>query len=319
MSDVVLIGAHTAVARSLIDRLGDRDAGGGVVAATTSEFLESDLVLLEESVLARGGLFVLAMTGDLPRRVAEAIADRGTPVIDVADVFEDGPWLWPGLIPGVAPAPGRNRLAVGPAAPLAATIGALSAFGPRSVTVTTLESAVARGQPGVDELSEQTRAVFAMRDADPAVFPASVAFDPIPSLATGDAHPHTADAALVAQVQSGLQAIAVEGAVDVAVTRILVPTFVADTAVIHVRTDAPTPELETVVAALTAARGLRYVRRPVVPALDAVDRDDALASRVRVGPHHIDLWLAYDRTRAGSAVPAALAIDAWRAAQTADN
>ena len=318
MSDVVIIGAHAAVARSLIDRLADRDGGEGVVAATTSEFVDSDLVLLDEAAIARGGLFVLAMGGDLPRKVAEGMAARGVPVLDIADVFDDGPWLWPTLVSGAAPTGGRHRLAVGPAAPLAAVISGLRVFQPQSVVVTTLESAVAAGQPGVDELSEQTRAVFAMRDAEPSVFPASLAFDPIPSLATGEAHPHEADAALVEQVQDGLQAMSVE-APSLSVTRVLVPTFVADSAVVHVRTEDPNPEVETVIAALRGARGVRYLQRPIVPALDGVDRDDVLVSRIRVAPHQIDLWLTYDRTRAGSAVPAALAVDGWRQAQASDN
>ena len=317
MTDVVVLGAHTAVARSLKDRLADRDHATGVVWATTSEFIEPDLLLLDESVVTRSGLFVLAMTGELPKRVAEALVSQGRPLIDVAEVFDEGPWLWPTLVGGVRPGDGLSRVAVGPAAPLAAVLGALSSFGPRAARITTLESAVARGQPGVDELSAQTRSVFAMRDADPEVFPASLAFDPIPSLATEDDHPHDADRQLVNQVQSGLQGQGLE-IPDLMITRVLVPTFVADSAVVHVTIDDPEPKEASVIEALGDGRGLRHLPRPIVPALDAVDRDDALVSRVRVGPHHIDLWLAYDRTRAGSAVPVALAVDAWRQSVNAE-
>ena len=312
MQDVIIMGGHTAVARSLTARLVDRGVDG-VVAATTSEYVDDDLVLLDEAILGRGGLFVLAMQSDLVTRVADALRARGSPIIDLVDEFKDAPRIWPGLVSGAFPQAGLVRIAMGPAHPVAATLAGLAAFLPKSVRATTLESAVARGQPGIDELSDHTRAVFSMREAEPEQFPASLAFDPMPSLATGEAHPHEADAALVDEVTSALAAID-QPIPDIAVTRVLVPTFVADTAALFIETGGPAPKVEAVVEAINAARGLRYVHRAVVPALDAVDRDDVLVSRVRVGPNRIDLWLAYDRTRAGGAVPVALAVDAWRQA-----
>ncbi|MEL7369658.1 MAG: Asd/ArgC dimerization domain-containing protein [Myxococcota bacterium] len=315
MSQVVILGAHTSVGRSLRSLLGDRDIP--FIAATTSDHIEDDLVLIDEAVLKQGGLFVLAMKSDLTRRVADAVAQGGRPVIDMVGAF-DAPFIWPTLHGPQLDAPQTSivRVCEGPAAPLAAVIAALAAFGPRAVQVTTLESASARGQPGIDELSEQSRAVFALRDVDPEQFPASLAFDPIPSLAEGEAHPHDADADLVQQMQAALRAVD-RSIDDLTVTRILVPTFYADAATVMVATEDSAPEASAVIDALRAARGLRYVDRAVVPSLDAVDRDDVLVSRVRVGPRRLDLWLAYDRMRAGSAVAAALAIDAWHQANGA--
>ncbi len=313
MNDIVILGAHTLVARSLAQRLADR-AIGNVVLATTSEFIEPDLDLIDEGLLRRSGLWVLAMAGDLPRRIADAMAARGQPVLDVAGVFDDGPMLWPYLEAGVSVASGLqaglHRLAVGPAGPIGAVLRALSVFRPQVVRATTFESAAARGQPGLDELSEQTRAVFSLREVDVDVFPASLAFDAIPSLATGDDPPEDADQALVDQVLAGLHA-AGQPPVDLVATRVLVPSFVAEAAVLHITTEDSTPERTTVIDALRRGRGLRYVETVVVPSLDAVDRDDMLVSRVRTGRRHIDLWLTYDLSRAGSAVPAALLIDGW--------
>ena len=310
MQDVVILGGHTPVARSLVDRLADRGLESGIVSTTTTEFVEQDLVLFDQAILERTGLLVLATDHDLAKRLAEGVAGRGRPVLDIGEAFDSVPYVWPILAPTV-PDSGLQRLAIGPAGPLAALIAALAVFRPKSVRVTTLESAVARGQPGIDELSNLTRGVFAMRDVEPEVFPASLAFDPIPSLSTGDDHPHDADAILVEQVQSALQTVG-QAAPDVVVTRVLVPTFVADAMVVHIDTEDPSPEPAIVEGAIAAGRGLRYEPRVLVPALDAVDRDDTLVSRVRVGPHRLDLWLTYDRTRGGSAVPAALAVVQWR-------
>ncbi|MEM7675728.1 MAG: Asd/ArgC dimerization domain-containing protein [Myxococcota bacterium] len=306
---VVIVGAHTAAGRALITLLGDRDISA--IAATTSDHIEDDLVLLDETVLQRGELFVLAMTSDLTRRIAEAVAQRGRPVIDMVGAFKDAPFIWPILheLSRGLDAP-IVRVCEGPAAPIAAVVAALSPFGPRALRITTLESASARGKPGIDELSEQSRAVFALRDVDPEQFPASLAFDPIPSLAVGEAHPHDADADLVNAMQGALHEVG-RSIDDIVATRILVPTFYADSATVMIEIDDPAPEQASVVGALQGARGLRYLDRAVVPALDAIDRDDVLVSRLRVGPHRLDLWLAYDRMRAGSAVSAALAIDAW--------
>ena len=312
MSDApVIVGAHTLVGRSLRERLADRDITD-VVAATTSEFVDTNLVLLDERVLQQGGLFVLAMNGELPRKVAAALASQGRIVIDVADAFDEGPYLWTSLV-STSPSSGLQRVAVGPAGPLVSALRALSVFRPRAVRVTTLESAATAGQAGLDELSEHTRSVFAMRDVEPAAFAASIAFDPMPSVGRAGVDPLTLDARLVEQMQDGLRLI--DGPTpDIVATRVLVPSFVADAAVLVVETEDPDPELATVVDTLSSGRGLRCIDRAVLPALDAVDRDDTLVSRVRVGPHRIDLWLAYDRTRAASAVPAALAVDAWRRA-----
>lgn len=307
MHEVIILGAHTATARSLYARLADR--GVDAVQATTSDHIEDDLVLIDASLLQREGPFVLATDEAVAVKLAGALAARGARVLDVAEALDEGPWIWPTLTASASDE-AVGRIAVGPAAPLAAVLSALSGFGPTRATVTTLESVVARGRPGIDELSEHTRAIFAMRDVDPEVFVASVAFDPIPSLATGDEHPFAADERLVHQTQDALQAVG-RSAPDLAVTRVVVPTFVADSAVVHLTTEDPAPDEAMVVDALEAGRSLRRVPRAIVPALDAVDRDDVLVSRVRVGPHRIDLWMAYDRTRAGSAVPAALAVEAW--------
>ena len=317
---VVVLGAHTAVGKAVVECLEERELAAHVRQATLTEHLGPGLDPIDEPLLRAGGLFVLAFSGPMARGMAEGLAALGKPMLDVrGDGEGEGLFLWPGLDPAAGAslsAGDPRRIPVGLASPVVAVLQALAPFGPTRVSVATYESAALFEQAGMDELSAQTRGVFTMNPPDPEVFPASLAFDVIPSAAPRGGDPEAADRALEAAIAAG--AARFGRAVEVSVTRAVVPSFSADAAVLEVTLADPAPA-EAVMDALGAGRTLRVSEEAVMPSLDAIGRDDAQVGRVRLDGPRVRLWLTSDRLRRGSATQVALAVERWLAgAEPAD-
>jgi aspartate-semialdehyde dehydrogenase len=308
---ILIVGAHTAVAKSLVECLLERDLDAELIRATTTDNIEAELTLLDEQTIKSADLAVLAFGGKFARGIGEGLLKLKKPVIDLSGTFSptDGArTVFGGLDPlaHLQVEPGSVvSIPIGPAAPVVAALEALTAFLPRRATVVTQESAVSFDQPGLDELSAQVRAVFNMKDAETEIFRATLAFNSWPLAPESEE-------AMIAQLRAGLvpRAPALV-ALPLFVTRTLVPTFSADSLVLEVEVEG-TPDAETVAGALAAARTL-HKGDPELVALDAVGRDDALVTHLRVGPGRIGAWMAYDRMRLGSATQAARLIEAWLA------
>ncbi|MEQ9496470.1 MAG: hypothetical protein RIT81_06415 [Deltaproteobacteria bacterium] len=296
---VAVLGAHSAIGEALLTALDDRALDAAIVAATTTEHVDAGHVLIDADLISRGDLFVIAFGGKVAEGVAAGLIAQGKPVLDLAGVT-DAPWVFPTLADEVfAPA----RIAVGLAEPVAAIVRALSPFSPSAVDVTTFESAATFDRPGMDELSAQTRAVFTMQDAPAEVFAATLAFDVIPTVTGPDGEWDLADEALATAVTAAC-------GVPADATRILVPSFSAEGAVVRLTVEG-TPDFETVETALAGGKGMRYLPDEPPPTVDVVDRDDALVGRLVIRAGRITLWLAADRLRRGGASQAALWVERW--------
>jgi aspartate-semialdehyde dehydrogenase len=182
--------------------------------------------------------------------------------------------------------------------PLVSALRPLATFGLQSAAVTVFESAASGDREGMDELSEEVRALFSMRDAEPKVFPATLAFNVLP----------LEEGALREEVAEGLSRLGLSP--ELRVSRALVPTFSAESAFVEAVVDDPAPNLDTVIDGFRHARGVTYAGDEL-GAVDALGRDDALVGRVRAAPHRIAFYVAADRLRRGSATLAALALERW--------
>jgi aspartate-semialdehyde dehydrogenase len=294
MKTIAILGAHSAVAKALVDLIDERGLAVDVVRATTTDHLEPELELIDEKVVERADVFVACMGGNL----IEALVSRtDRPVLDLAGVSK-GPRIYPGLDPSAgAELKGAVRIPVGLAVPLVSALKPLQTFGLERAVITTMESAATRDRIGMDELSDHVRALFNMRDVEPQAFSATVAFNVL--LEDLD------DEALTEEVAEGLAPRVPE----LRIARTVVPTFSADTAVVDATVEDPDPALEVAIDAFRAAKGLAHVES--LQAVSALGRDDALVGRVRVGPRRIAFVLAADRLRRGSATLACLALEKW--------
>ncbi len=304
---VVVLGAHTAIGGALLAALEDRDLPADVVAATTTEHVDQGQVLIDAALIERGDVFVVAFAGKIAAGVAAGLAAQGKPVLDLGNATE-APWVFPTLSAESGP---QARIAVGLAEPVAAVVQALAAFSPSRVDVATYESAAVFDRAGMDELSAQTRAVFTMQDAPAECFAATLAFDVIPTVTGPEGEWDLADEALASAITAAC-------GVPADATRILVPSFSAEGAVVRVAVEGE-PDYETVAGALAGGKGMRYFADDPPPTVDAVDRDDALVGRLKIRAGQITLWVAADRLRRGGASQAALWVERWLTGKISDS
>ena len=292
MKTVAILGAHTAVAKALAEVIEERDLAIELLRATTTDHLESELELLDEKVVARADLFVACMRSPL---VDALIAKSDRPILDLAGASK-GRRIYPGL--EAERLEGVSRIPIGLAVPLVSALAPLRTFGLQSAAITALESAATQDREGMDELSDEVRALFNMRDVEPKAFPAPIAFNVVPQ----------APDSLQAEIAEGLARLWPE-APELRISRAIVPTFSADSAFVDAEVEDEDPNLATVEDAFRGARGLSYAGE--LRAADVLGRDDALIGHLRVAPRRIAFYLAADRLRRGSATLAVLALERW--------
>ena len=304
---LVILGAHTAVGRALAETLEDRALDTEVVKATTLDQLEGDLDLIDENTLNNAAIVFLASDDSFTRKVAQAASRVAAPVVDLTGGGHEGAsLLFPFVGSGVQlQASKLFRVPVGFVYGVVAILRALEALGPVRARVVTLEGAAGAGQPGIDELSEQTRSVFSQKPKESEVFYAPTAFNILSSVGAED-DPFEPDLRFAEDVRGGLRDLEF----DIDVVRTRVPVFSAEGASLEVECREPA-EREQVVSALEAVRGLRYSKTLGLSTLEAADRDDLLVGRLRTRGRRIDLWLAADRLRHGAAWPAAVLAEMW--------
>lgn len=305
MKKVLIIGAHSAVAKSLFECLEERDVEVDLHRATLSEHLEAGLELVDERAIENAELVVLAMAGDKAREIALAARAKQKPLLDLTEELRDeegARWIFPGLDPAIAfSAEAPAIVPVGLGAPIVAVLRALADLKISRASIVTQESAAVRDQAGMDELSTQVRARFNMRDVEAKIFPAVLAFGGIPE---------EDDEALRAAIHAGAPGI------ELLIMRAIAPTFSADSAtvILELEDRGATPDPDQIKEKLESAKGLHvFEEDEAVSSFDAVGRDDAIAGRVTVEEGRAAVWLACDRLRRGSATLAALAIEAWAA------
>ncbi len=176
-------------------------------------------------------------------------------------------------------------------APLAASAGLVSLHAFVGLPVAAL------GSEGVTELATQTRALFALESAEPAVLPVRIAFNLLPvSVGAGPER----DEATETQLRI---ALAPFGTV-VQTSSIWIPVFHGGVAALHVRTREPLSESE-LRALWSRTAGVIVMDEPLpggvpTPATEAVDSEDVFIGRLRVNaadPTYLSCWLCFDHPR----------------------
>lgn len=254
---------------------------------------------------------VVLLPGEASSRAQPAARASARLVLDAAGLsFGDA--AVPLVLPGVnedeldeAPASRTLALPAAETALLAPTLLALEAqAGLQSVTVTSLVPASFAGLPGIEQLSQETRALLSGRELQARRFPHRLAFNAIPQVGpVGPTGETTTEARLSRELARLLGR-----AVPIEVTALLVPIFYGQLHVVRVVTSRPLA-LE---AARTLLRGVEGAKLLDVPAegvypmpMLATGDEETLLGRVRVGPSSLTFVLAGDDLRAGLARPMA--------------
>lgn len=178
--------------------------------------------------------------------------------------------------------------------------------GIRRINVATYQSVSGAGRHAIAELASQTAELLNGKPAEPKVFPAQIAFNPIPQIDTFQDNGYTREEMkMVWETQKILD----DPDILVNPTAVRVPTFFGHSEAIHLET-CDEYVLEDVRAWLDAAPGVECMSDegdyPTCMG-QGVGQDDVWVGRVRrdiTHPNGLDLWCVADNIRKGAATNA---------------
>ncbi len=180
------------------------------------------------------------------------------------------------------------------------------AFGLRRVIAATYQSVSGAGRRAVQEMLAETRAVLGGEAFERRVFPARIAFNPLPQI---DVFLESGDTKEEWKMRVETPKI-LERPVELHATCVRVPVTAGHSEAVWVETERPV-DPETAREALRAAPGLRVIDDPgrlaFPTAVDAEGGDEVLVGRIRRDPtvaNGLAFWVVADNLRKGAALNA---------------
>ncbi|HWP59359.1 MAG TPA: aspartate-semialdehyde dehydrogenase [Candidatus Acidoferrales bacterium] len=321
---VAIVGATGAVGEQMREVLEERLFPVGELRLLASErsagqFLEFRSERLRVEVLREGsfeGIDIALFSAGRSvseKYVPQAVA-AGAIVIDNSPQFRldaDVPLVVPEVNAGEI---GRYRARGIIANPNCSTIQMVVALKPihdaariRRVVVSTYQSVSGAGRMAMEELSEQTIAIFNGRDLPRQKFPHQIAFNCIPHI---DAFLENGYTREEMKMVHETRKILNEPNLGITATTVRVPVFCGHSESINVETEKKLTAAE-VRALLREAPGVLVCDDPahnVYPtAIDAVGKEATYVGRIREDesiPNGINLWVVADNLRKGAALNA---------------
>ncbi len=243
----------------------------------------------------------------------ERVRASGAIAIDTSGLFADNNAI-PLVVPEVNAADigdyAAQRFITSPdpiAIPLAVVLAALQTTSPlTNVVATTFEPAAGAGRRGISELQTQVTELLSGSSPEPEVFPHRLAFNVVPQIGEILQGGNT-----LGEQQSvhALQRLLANTATPISITRARVPVFFGACLSLHVEMQQM-PSDSQVRELLRAAPGILLDEEDdptsYPTTADVVGADATVVGRLRVSQlhPHIDLWVATDSVRKGSAVNA---------------
>ena len=321
---VAVVGATGNVGREILTTLAERDFPADDIAAlASSQSIGREVSFGEEDVLKVQGLdtfdfrgtdIVLSSPGaKVSAEFAPRAAKAGAVVIDNTSCFRMEPDV-PLVVPEVNPqAIGQYTKRGIIANPNCSTIQMVVALKPlhdlariRRVVVATYQSVSGAGRAAMDELFNQTRAIYVNDPVKPERFTKQIAFNVIPHcdifLDDGSTKEEWKMAVETRKI--------LDPDIAVTATCVRVPVFIGHGEAINVEFERPLGE-EDARAALRRAPGVVVVDHRVdegyVTPTEAAGEDPVYVSRIRrdpTVPHGLSLWVVADNLRKGAALNA---------------
>lgn len=313
--NVAVVGACGLVGQSLLELLAQRQfPAARVIAVDTAEHeaetvsygnLELDVTTLDDFVFDNVALAFFVAGSDAARRYVPLARAAGCVVVDFSSAFR--------LDPGVSlvvPAVNGERLAgcdglvAAPnctVTPLARALAPLKRFGLSRVSVATYQSVSGSGQAALEELANQTTALFSQRESESQVYAKRIAFNVLPQIGALD---EAGDADEERSLRDELRKLLELPALRVEAHCVRVPVFFGHGWAVSVEL-APGTALNDVRKHLVAA-GLQLVaadsEQGYVTPMEATGNDGVWLSRLRATEGGVSFWLAADNARTGAAL-----------------
>src|SRR6478735_6521666 len=320
---VAVVGATGSVGREMLNILEELEFPVDkihAIASRKSIGVEVDFGLqkvkcedLEQFDFSTVDLVLMSAGGSISKAWSEKIGKAGPIVIDNSSAWRmdpDVPLIVPEVNPDDVSYANRKNIIANPNCSTAQLVVALKPLHDRArvkrVVVSTYQSVSGAGKEGMDELFNQTRAIYVNDATTPEQFTKPIAFNCIPHI---DAFME--DGATKEEWKMTVETRKIlDPDIAVFATCVRVPVFIGHAEAVHVEFEGPI-SVEQAWDALREAPGVQLVDKRedggyVTPA-EAAGEDAVFVSRIRrdpTVPHGLAFWCVADNLRKGAALNA---------------
>lgn len=320
--DVAILGATGAVGEAMISILEQRNFPVNKIfplassrsAGTSVTFHGQEITVLnvEEFDFSQAQIGLFSAGASVSEKYAPIAAAAGCVVIDNTSQFRydnDIPLVVPEVNPH-AIAQYRNRGII--ANPNCSTIQMLVALKPiydavgiERINVATYQAVSGTGKEAIEELAEQTRALFNQQEVKVEVYPKRIAFNVLPQIDVFLENGYTKEEMkMVWETRKIME----NESIMVNPTAVRVPVFYGHSEAVHIETHKKITA-EEARALLEKAPGVQVMdsREPggYPTAIEAAGQDATFVGRIREDishPHGLNLWVVSDNVRKGAAL-----------------
>jgi len=321
--DVCVLGATGAVGEAMISILEERAFPVGEIfplassrsAGTTVEFKGRDVEVEDVARFdfSKSQIGLFSAGSSVSAEYAPKAAAAGCVVIDNTAQFryeKDIPLVVPEVNPQAISQYKNRGIIANPNCSTIQMVVALKpiydAVGIERINVATYQAVSGTGKEAIQELAEQTRALFNHKEIVSEVYPKRIAFNVLPHIDAFQENGYTKEEMkLVWETRK----IMGDDSIRVNPTTVRVPVFYGHSEAVHIETRKKITAQEAV-ALLKKAPGVVVMdeRKPggyPTPALEAAGTDAVYVGRVREDISHplgLDLWVVSDNVRKGAAL-----------------
>lgn len=317
---VAVVGATGAVGREMLKILEERDFPATrvrVLASARSKgkrlpFKGSELMVeeLTEESFVDTHLALFSAGGGTSKKFAPFAAEQGCVVVDNSSAWRMDPEV-PLVVPEVNPqdlAKHKNIIAN----PNCSTIQMVVVLKPlhdqariKRVVVSTYQAVSGTGQKAIEELQQQVRDLFNMREPKANVYPHQIAFNCLPHIDIFLDNEYTREEM---KMVNETRKIMGDQGIRVTATTVRVPVFYGHSEAVNIETEKKLSAKEAR-AILSQAPGVRVLDNPkenIYPlAIEAAGEDDTFVGRIREDEtiaNGLNMWIVADNIRKGAAL-----------------
>ena len=319
---VGVLGASGAVGREVINSLKTRGFPYSEIRALASErsagsrleFGGGELIVAAVTPQSFQGLdlAIFSAGAAASREYAPLAARCGCPVVDNSSCWRQDDRV-PLVVPEVNPQALRGHRGI-IANPNCSTIQMLVALKPiydavglRRIVVATYQAVSGTGQAAIEELADQTRQLFNLREVSRKVYPHRIAFNCLPQIDAFTENGYTKEEM---KMVNETRKILGDDHIKVSATCVRVPVFYGHSEAVWIETGRPI-QPDAARELMRQAPGILVVDEPeagLYPMpIDAAGREEVFVGRVRADlscENGLTMWIVADNLRKGAATNA---------------
>ena len=268
---------------------------------------------LEQFDFTKVDIVLMSAGGDVSKAWSEKIGKQGPVVIDNSSAFRmhpDVPLIVPEVNPDAVEGFRKKNIIANPNCSTAQLVVALKplheAARIKRVVVATYQSVSGAGKAGMDELWDQTKAIYGLGDSTPKKFTKQIAFNAIPHIDVFLPDGSTKEEwKMTAETQKIL-----DPNIQLTATCVRVPVFVGHSEAVNIEFHSPIDEDEAR-DILREAQGVVVIDKRedggYITPVECAGEYPVYVSRIRKDPtveHGLNLWCVSDNLRKGAALNA---------------